>query len=139
MASSDLHNEIFGELPEASAKSKLQDVVNTFPYYAPAHFYLLKNTAIDDSEYNSTAAATSLHFNNPFYLNFLLNEKELPVSENVKEGMPEDNTVITPELILQSDKHNLSENADSTIKDQTQILVPHEDGGTTLTNIQAKD
>jgi len=87
----------------------LKDIVEAHPYFAPAHFFLLKETAKDTAAYAKAAATTALLFNNPLWLNWqlqygdrevaLVNKKDievpaeeaggttaapLPVAENVQ-------------------------------------------------------
>jgi len=87
----------------------LKDIVEAHPYFAPAHFFLLKGTAKDTAAYAKEAATTALLFNNPLWLNWqlqygdrevaLVNKKDievpaeeaggttaapLPVAENVQ-------------------------------------------------------
>ena len=53
---------------DAGGSDMLLDLVKKYPYFSIAHFFLLKQTGIEDSAYNHIAAKTALHFNNPFLL-----------------------------------------------------------------------
>ena len=53
---------------DAGGSDMLLDLVKKYPYFSIAHFFLLKQTGIEDSAYNHIAANTALHFNNPFLL-----------------------------------------------------------------------
>ena len=53
---------------DAGGIDMLLDLVKKYPYFSIAHFFLLKQTGIEDSIYNHIAAKTALHFNNPFLL-----------------------------------------------------------------------
>lgn len=67
-----------------------------FPYFGPAHFYALKNTAVSDPGYPAQAAKTALFFNDLFYLNEQLKEK-LP-AENHMPAPAEEIAVNSAEL-----------------------------------------
>ncbi len=47
-------------------------------YKIKEHFFLLKDTQPGHADYNNIAGKTALHFNNPFYLNYILHKKEDP-------------------------------------------------------------
>lgn len=81
----------------------LQQVTEEFPYFSIAQFYLLKETDSQNTGYNRIAGRTALHFNDPFYLNYLLskknNQQEIVVitPEHVVMDNIETNPVSTPE------------------------------------------
>ncbi|MBP6432081.1 MAG: hypothetical protein KA319_09960 [Ferruginibacter sp.] len=56
--------------------SFLQEVAQEHPYFSAAQFYLLQQTHTDNDEYKNVAAKTALHFNNPLWLNYLLNKED---------------------------------------------------------------
>ena len=51
----------------------LTQITNEHPYFTAAHFFLLKQTLIEATNFESQAATTSLLFNNPYWLNYQLN------------------------------------------------------------------
>ena len=53
---------------DAGGSDMLLDLVEKYPYFSIAHFFLLKQTGTEDPAYNHIAAKTALHFNNPFLL-----------------------------------------------------------------------
>jgi hypothetical protein len=61
---------------DAGNASFLHDVINEHPYFSPAHFFLLNETGSGHSHYKSIAAKTSLHFANPYLLNYQLHKDE---------------------------------------------------------------
>ncbi len=83
----------------------LKQVTETYPWFAAAHFFLLQKTTVTQPDYKRTAGKTSLHFNNPFLLNYTLNKKAVkqevavaPVAVNMENPLsngivvkPEDN------------------------------------------------
>ena len=88
MPHQDLYNKIFsGNTGNSNPKELLQNIVNEYPYFSVAHFFLLKETATTDFNYRKIAAKTALHFNNPFLLKYQLNRKFRGVSEssNIEE------------------------------------------------------
>ncbi len=68
-----------------ASKDYLQQVASEHPYFTPAQFYLLQQTATTDSNYDEQAAKTALLFNNPYWLNFQLQQINKPVA-TVKEA-----------------------------------------------------
>jgi len=67
------------EFTSPDAADVLQKAVLEFPYFIPAHYYLLKK----DPEDQHQAATTSLLFNNPHWLNLLLINKEEKKVEDI--------------------------------------------------------
>jgi hypothetical protein len=65
----------------------LQQLTQEHPYFSAAQFFLLQQTNADCDDYKSLAAKTSLHFNNPLWLNYLLNQQqeiaEEPLQNNI--------------------------------------------------------
>ena len=52
----------------------LEKFAEQYPYFTAAHFFLLHKTDVSDSLYASRAAKAALLFNNPFWLNYQLEE-----------------------------------------------------------------
>jgi len=82
-----LYKNIFNkEESDAGGTAMLHQLVKEYPYFSLAHFFILKNTAIKDASYNSIAAKTALHFNNPFLLQEQLHKSEVPIlKETINE------------------------------------------------------
>ncbi|HMI78321.1 MAG TPA: hypothetical protein VK484_05980 [Ferruginibacter sp.] len=63
-------------------KDLLEQISSAHPYFSPAQFYLLQQTKEDSAAFKTQAAKTALLFNNPYWLNFQLQQtKEAPVVE----------------------------------------------------------
>jgi hypothetical protein len=64
-----LYNQVFHKQPsDASNPAMLQQLVKEYPYFSLAHFFLLKQSNPSEIGYDTMAAKTALHFNNPFFL-----------------------------------------------------------------------
>jgi hypothetical protein len=73
------HSEIFESLFKRSFSSPdniefLQRMADKYPFFAPAQFYLLGQTKNETAAFESQAAKTSILFNNPFWLNYQLEQ-----------------------------------------------------------------
>ncbi len=66
-------------------KSFLLQETEKYPYFGLAQYYLLKNAAFHETDYNAIAAKTSLFFNTTHQLNALLNPAEIN-TELTNEG-----------------------------------------------------
>lgn len=55
-------------------KELLLQTAEEHPYFIAAHFFLLQNNTLPQSDYEKQAAKTAILFNNPFWLNFKLKE-----------------------------------------------------------------
>jgi hypothetical protein len=86
--------------------SFLQEVTQEHPYFSAAQFYLLQQTHTDNDEYKNVAGKTALHFNNPLWLNYLLNEEqhvaEQPLQNNVATVMQNQKMVAEEEVNKES-------------------------------------
>ena len=94
-----------------ATKEYLELIAGEHPYFTPAQFYLLQQTQPADSNYDEQAAKTALLFNNPYWLNFQLQQstksaafvKEAPVipmyAEN-SDNNDDDVSVIEKETLL---------------------------------------
>lgn len=68
-----LYKDLFpGLSSKADPAKELEAIVHEYPYFSAAHFFLLKETSPLSGNYTKLAAKTSLHFNNPFWLNYQL-------------------------------------------------------------------
>jgi hypothetical protein len=59
------------------AKEFLKQLTQSYPYYAPAHFFLFQTIKENDALYEAQAATTSLLFNNPYWLHFQLKQSQV--------------------------------------------------------------
>jgi hypothetical protein len=96
--SGHLFETIFNRnLSDGDIQKFLTETVKEYPYFTAAQFYLLLQTQPGSIEYENQAAKTSILFNNPFWLGYLLNQSENNAS--VKEeniiNQQETNTVIS--------------------------------------------
>lgn len=73
MSQHKLYTSIFGSAAADEKEVKLKEITTRYPYFSAAHYFLLQCTAKDSQDHARVAGRTALHFNNPFYLNFLLN------------------------------------------------------------------
>ena len=78
----------------------LKEITGTHPYFSPAHFYLLQQTEHGTEAFEKQAAKTNILFNNPYWLNFQLQQTKQNISfpeeqktESIEEsaGIIEDN------------------------------------------------
>ncbi len=70
----------------------LSGVTAAHPYFSPAQFFLLEQTAKDASGYKAQASRTALLFNNPHWLNF-----QLLHSNTTDTGLKEEPVADTPD------------------------------------------
>ena len=76
--SEHLFDTIFNQnLSDGDASNFLEKLVKEHPYFTAAQFYLLRQTDPASIAYPKQAAKTSLLFNNPFWLNFQLNNQSI--------------------------------------------------------------
>lgn len=106
-----------------ASKDYLQHVAGEYPYFIPAQFYLLQQIQPGDSNYDYQAAKTALLFNNPYWLNFQLQQankpaaivKEAPVipmyAENADNN--DDDVIVSEKEINSSEPTPVIENADN--------------------------
>lgn len=61
----------------------LEGITETHPYFSPAQFYLLLQTEKGSAAFEKQAARTNILFNNPYWLNFQLQQpkEDIPVVE----------------------------------------------------------
>lgn len=84
----------------------LNEVTAAHPYFSPAQFFLLQQTAAGTSAYEKQAAKTNILFNNPYWLNFQLQQTaNLPTGQ--AGGKPhvesESTTMITERPAMQTE------------------------------------
>ena len=76
--SEHLFDTIFNQnLSDGDANIFLEKLVKEHPYFTAAQFYLLRQTDPSSIAYPRQAAKTSLLFNNPFWLDFQLNNQSI--------------------------------------------------------------
>ena len=76
--SEHLFDTIFNQnLSDGDASNFLEKLVKDHPYFTAAQFYLLRQTDPASIAYPKQAAKTSLLFNNPFWLDFQLNNQSI--------------------------------------------------------------
>lgn len=75
----------------------LKEFTAQHPYFSPAQFFLLQNIKEDAVDFNSQAVKTGILFNNPHWLNFQLQQTNLPVQQHIAEPA----VVEAPESILE--------------------------------------
>ena len=76
--SEHLFDTIFNQnLSDGDAINFLENLVKEHPYFTAAQFYLLRQTDPASIAYPKQAAKTSLLFNNPFWLDFQLNNQSI--------------------------------------------------------------
>ena len=52
----------------------LKELSDRYPYFSPAHFFLLQNVKDDAAAFEKQAVKTNLFFNNPHWLNFQIRQ-----------------------------------------------------------------
>lgn len=90
MSQQQLYTNVFGPASGDEPDVKLNEIIARYPYYATAHYFLLQHVTKDSQGYAQLAGRTALHFNNPFYLNYILHNDQthgIPVS--IENGSPE--------------------------------------------------
>ncbi len=75
------------KLSDAGTLEYLTQITNEHPYFTPAQFFRLLKTEKNTDSYEQQAAKTSLLFNNPYWLQFQLEEYQ-PVSGEMIDTAP---------------------------------------------------
>lgn len=114
-------------LSDEGTKDFLAELVKEHPYFTAAQFYLLQQTAPDNTDYKKQAAKTSLLFNNPFWLDFQLNQSiTQPFIEEqsiiTKEDI--DTTVYDNEIESLEKIHPVLETSVAGLEDEQNIKLP---------------
>jgi hypothetical protein len=98
-------------------KDFLQQLVQEYPFYTPAHFFLLQQLAETEAGYEQQAAKTALLFNNPYWLHFQLQQTQqaAPAKPTPVIAMYENNTVNSASITEHEDANHaaLSNNTES--------------------------
>jgi hypothetical protein len=116
----------------ADTKAFLAALTKEHPYFTAAQFYLLKQTENTEWDFISQAAKTSLLFNNPFWLNFQLNQLDTIIPE--KEKIIEKNKNDFDSETEDSEKLRPSEDGTKIIDEEILIAVQHQQ--TQITDIK---
>jgi hypothetical protein len=69
------------KITDEGSYSFLKKITEDYPYFTPAQFFILKLTNENSEAYRPQAAKTSLLFNNPYWMNYLLHESEENTAE----------------------------------------------------------
>lgn len=119
-------------LQGVSVADHLQQVTQAHPYFTPAQFYLLQQLNSNDENYSKQAATTALLFNNPYWLQFQLQQssnitasvKETPVIAMYAENTDNDDDtaeIVQEEEIINDAPVYATENTDN--DDDTATLI----------------
>ena len=72
----ELFESIFNRSIEATdTGSYLENIVEAYPYFSPAQFYLLLQTKKDNASYKKQVQKITVLFNNKYWLNYLLTSR----------------------------------------------------------------
>lgn len=95
-----IFESLFGRnISDAETNTFLKEMTEEYPYFSPAQFYLLQQTAKDSALFNKQVLKTNLFFNNPLWLNFQTNHVDQaeeitePVTRTVE---PTNQEIVTP-------------------------------------------
>lgn len=84
-------------------KELLEEITTGHPYFSPAQFYLLQQAAENTEAFDKQALKTNLLFNNPFWLNFQLQQMKQaarhPNESLLKQEIPPVPGVLTEEPV----------------------------------------
>ena len=67
----------------------LEQLTKDHPYFSPAQFYLLQQTGTDSPSFNKRAARAAVFFDNPYWLNFQLEQTQQTTVERKGEPIKE--------------------------------------------------
>jgi hypothetical protein len=86
----DIFDALFGKLTQGiSSQEMLLQITKKYPYFSPAHFFLLQQMQKQDDNYKKQAATTNLFFNNPYWLHYQLNKKNIIEDANAPQTKQE--------------------------------------------------
>ena len=90
------------KLSDASTREYLTQVTDEHPYFSPAQFYLLLQTDKEAFEYQQQAAKTAIHFNNPYWLQFQIQENSAMTTRPIAaDSINEESSVSVSDLSYQ--------------------------------------
>ncbi len=133
MPHQELYNKIIAENTDNQLPAQyFKALTEKYPFFSTPHFLLLKETPESDTNYKKIAATTSLHFNNPYLLQFRLTEKkEVVHAEEIVNNMLPQQTIQVKEDVFVNEpakQENVSSSADVMLpeaeKKSTEIEVP---------------
>ena len=79
----------------------LNELTAAHPYFSPAQFFLLQQTAAGTSAFDKQTAKTNILFNNPYWLNFQLHRTSNNLQIETKEIIPaKEEPVMEPAPVL---------------------------------------
>ena len=108
----EIFEQLTGEpIPGASSENRLLQMTKDYPYFSMPHFFLLQQMHTNDINYQKQAAVTNLFFNNPHWLHYQLNQKDIIESKPVITA-----NIIEEETIPQKSIENDIENVQATGK-----------------------
>ena len=108
----------------------LQQQTQDHPYFSAAHYFLLNQTHEDSNQYKPLVAKTSLHFNNPLWLNYLLTkedeQQEEPLQNNVANVMQYQKKVAEEEVsneqnVQECDANEVEKSSDDDLQKQLPV------------------
>ncbi len=88
-----LHTIIGPQENPGSLKHRLTDLIEDYPWFGAPHYFLLQQMDKNDPGYHKLAAKTTLHFSNPYLLQYRLNNF-YPAAENDVTGFTAEKTGI---------------------------------------------
>lgn len=101
----ELFFQLFNKtIDNAGSEDLLMNITKEYPYFTAAHFFQLQKTASTQPGYDTIAAKTALHFDNPFLLNYRLKAKavekilvqEVKKIDGVKVDTKEEDVIFEP-------------------------------------------
>lgn len=110
-------------------KDFLTELTKEHPYFTAAQFYLLQQTETDSNDYKSQAAKTAILFNNPFWLNFQLNQSfaSPTLPEQILVKQENDNEAVYDAEIEELEKIHPLKEPTETIFDKEIMIVSERD------------
>ena len=114
-----LHSVTIGEL---------ENMAQQHPYFAAAHFLLLKKMQdTDHPQFNTQLHKTTLYFNNPLWLQFLL-QPETVTNFTVSEKSPflSNETTATTAVVEENETGNIPASAETAFQQEEQVAITEE-------------
>jgi len=110
---------------ENDTKDFLTGIVKEYPYFTAAQFYLLQKSDTGSDEYNKQLATTAILFNNPFWLNYQLEQSfgSVALLEQTMEDDINDNEV---SYDTASYEHEKKYPSPETIFKEEEIITPEQ-------------
>lgn len=107
-------------------KDFLTKLTKEYPWFTAAQFYLLQKTTTDSPEFNKQAAKTAILFNNPFWLNFQLNQLVSSSIEpaQIVEKSTVDKAIDSAEIKVEEKIGTLTDTNETLIDTKNLVYVP---------------